>query len=326
MAFETAISLFKKDDVIILYHSYQNSKLGELPTLLHPESIKYRYEELLFKHGIPDSQVQFHWEDRNEGFTFLAAVGSFIESFFSLAPEHPHQHGSTFHAVRALPRPPDFLLMGYTGLEGRRGLSLGSSSQLAVRCLHIPCIICKCYPPSARQFVMAVDSSPNSKAGLDILLRLLRRSDHLTLLHIASPLFNPSPIIDDDRELDYIERQMLKADPSNESQQELSSSPTHKTRRYYEAILRDYGPTHSVTMELSLQSGEDVSTALAKAVNHMPGVNYIAIAPRDSSDLLRATERAGDQTRAGDEEREFHGVTESMMNMVNCSVVLCRNN
>ena len=141
-------------------------------------------------------------------------------------------------------------------------MSLGSTADMALRSVHLPCIIAKknCPKDSPRVFILAVNFSDNSKKGLDILLRLVSSRDTLQLLFIQKPETNIEKI------------GILQS--------------------YYEDQLNRYGPSDSHFIKILIDHHQTVVDTILSYVNDGHGSitpDFLALSPRAIPDRIHST-------------------------------------
>jgi nucleotide-binding universal stress UspA family protein len=144
----------------------------------------------------------------------------------------------------------DFVVMGHHGRKGPKSspTSLGSNTDLALRGLHVPCLIVKRpIPRGPRSFVMCVDDSELSRRGLDILLRLVNPRDSLLCVHFPT----------------------MDSDPAQ----------CEAMQRSYEEELEIYGPIGSSFRLVEKPMGKAITHAMVDFVNDSE-CDLFAIAPR----------------------------------------------
>jgi hypothetical protein len=290
LAYELCLSLMKKYDSLCLFHAYCETNFSHLPSSALPSVIRKRYEEKLLASSalIKPSHYSFHFEEcysrsvlrvltdlidhhTNDDKRFILPPSSKAPDFVVL--------GYTGHGqVNAGATDDD---SGDGGEESVINpplvvapMSLGRTVDAALRSIHLPCIIAKrlCVSPDAtstppstsaplvegisapRVFVLAVNSSEQSKRGLDILLRLVSARDVLELLFIQKPDVDPEKI--------------------------------HQLQCYYEDELRRYGPPESRFLKLAIGHQQSVAETIIDYVNHGYAAHrvpdFFAISPRDT--------------------------------------------
>ena len=109
---------------------------------------------------------------------------------------------------------------------------------------------------------MAVDDSPRSKRGLDILLRFTNPRDTLTLVHFT-------------RSMTY---NHALADANN------------AFKKYYDDELREMGPVDSKFIFVEVEHGADIADSIVDYANES-SADMFAIAPRATKDRSSITEK-----------------------------------
>ena len=140
-------------------------------------------------------------------------------------------------------------------MVGRKGSKdeknkLGTNALGALASLHYPCIVVKKEIPSVhRKFVFAVNLSPQSKQGLDVLLQLVNAKDSLILIHMY------------------------------EDSGEADLSYFNELKEYYKHELDTYGPADTDLRLVAKPRGVAITKAIADYVNE-EACDFFAIAPR----------------------------------------------
>lgn len=240
VALSVALNLRNKHDGLCIFHAFQEVKNPELPEEYLPNSIRQACDAMLENKVSPDER-SFHFEERYTR-TALRTLTDFLDHYkddakVALLPGG----GST----------PDFVVMGSTGRKGPKAQysTLGSTVDLALRQVHVPCVIAKKpVTPGPRNFVMCVNYSTSSKKGLDVLLQIVRPRDSLHLL--------------------FVERE--QSDPSK----------IHTIQNYYEEELALAGPVNSLFIRMPMGSHQSVQDAIVDYVNGPQCPDYVALAPR----------------------------------------------
>jgi hypothetical protein len=220
ITFHTMTHLMRKRDYIAILHSPDEDGKGS--TFDDSSGMKHHYESQLLRRGLPSSNFLFQVEPKGNLNTL-----SVLKRYMSLFNLHQKQKVSaaqtTLDSSFLYEIPPDFILLAYDSWRGQSNhpsttssatgtsgavtssstTKIPSSSDLVMRTLHIPCIICKKRFPDLNHqltnqqkiptvqslcYVMAIDDSETSLNGLEILLQLLKSTDRLVLVHIHYPL------------------------------------------------------------------------------------------------------------------------------------------
>jgi hypothetical protein len=174
-AFNIAISLRKKHDILSIFHTFKDDQSG-IPERFNSNSIKSRYEHEVEVQCLPGESAVC-WEPRHSR-SVVETTLDFVE------------------ACREANNAPHFVVFGHAGRkEGGKSHERGYFSPLSSNCssllrmLQLPCIIAKKAIPLRREkkhWVMAVDGTQYSDRGLDILLHLVGPKDQLTLFYVFS--------------------------------------------------------------------------------------------------------------------------------------------
>jgi nucleotide-binding universal stress UspA family protein len=250
LAFDNVLHMRRKIDCLILFHAFSDAKSRELPPAFRPNDIRNKYEAKLVATLTP-SKYSLHWEERGD----RSALKSLVDIINSYTDDsHPAFQPS---AVR-----PDFVVMGYAGRKGPKTspTTLGSTADLALRSLTLPCIIIK-KPPNDenRKIIMAVSASTElGQTGLDVLLRLVRPRDQLRLIFVI--------------------------------RSEQNHADVTRVSHYYEEELRKVGPVDSMFVPLTVPvSGGHVKDVLVEYVNE-EAPDFFAISPHAKPSLSSMTE------------------------------------
>jgi hypothetical protein len=228
-AFLTMLSIRRKYDNVTVFHAYKDDQ-QIFPVEYRSEEIKLKYEvELVGR--LPTRRYMMLWLERNPGQRVIDCLKSCLTKF---------KHEKSYE--------PDFIFLGGVGLKGVKPVPtvLGYNTDLALRTLHVPCIIVKtpCVTPT-KKWLMAVDGSDYSNRGLDILLQLVNHRDTLNLVYFYN---------EDDENLDSI-------------------------KHYYEHELELYGPERNSMIAIRRNHGEALTHTMADYVNDSD-CDFLALAPR----------------------------------------------
>lgn len=130
------------------------------------------------------------------------------------------------------------------------------------RQLHYPCLVVRDPLPSGRRsFIMAVNDSPRSKRGVDILLRFTNPRDTVLLVHFTTTLKYNRTLAD--------QKNLMKD--------------------YYERELHEVAPVDSRFEFVEIEHGADLAEAVVQYVNDS-NADVFAIAPRANRDRTSITE------------------------------------
>ena len=225
VAFKTTMRLWKRHDHVIIFHAINENRQNELPPMYRAGNIKQKYEGQVIERGIPSNQAVFQFEKKGAYNTFTV-----LQHYLTLFKYTWETSGIATHLQLDDPTsqymsliPPDFIIIGYTGRTIKSHpnltstnqstisdhtttttvattlLTMGSTTNITFRSLHIPCIICKKQIPYSLtssqsinhrtfsrplSYIMAIDNTIHSKNGLEILLQLIRSCDSLKLIHV----------------------------------------------------------------------------------------------------------------------------------------------
>lgn len=250
LAFKNVLHMRRKIDSLILFHAYSETRAKQLPPAFRPNEIRNKYEAQLVA-TMTSSKYTIYWEERGER-SALQALIDVLNSYTN--DSHPALQPT---AVR-----PDFVVMGYAGRKGPKTspTTLGSTADLALRSLALPCIIVK-KPPNDenRKFFMGVNTDTDlGQKGFDVLLRLLRPRDQLRLIFV------------------------VKSDHDH--------SEIARVTHYYEEVLRKEGPVDSCFVPLIVPAtGGTVKDVLVEYINE-ENPDFFAISPHAKASLSSMTE------------------------------------
>mmetsp|Transcript_4051 Transcript_4051/g.6279 ORF Transcript_4051/g.6279 Transcript_4051/m.6279 type:complete len:393 (+) Transcript_4051:121-1299(+) len=251
LAFKTVLHMRRKRDILVMFHAYCEEKVKTTLPNFKPDAIRSRYESQLIAQ-IPSSQYAFQWETRGN----RSVLGTLI----SLLKRYKLDSQKLFLPTASCP---DFVVLGYAGRKGPKSgpTTLGSTADLALRSLTVPCIIAKKPAQDGpRKYIMAVNRSPESETGLDVLMRLIYPRDSLICVHVTRRHENDT---------DTTEEQRVK--------------------QYYETQLTRFAPLDSQFITLDVPLGENSKDVLVEYVNNLDP-DYFAIAPRAKPSLSSMTE------------------------------------
>jgi hypothetical protein len=351
LAFRTCLRLMRKKDHIVIFHAFRESTMNTVLAMYQPESLRTRYNSLLIEEGISHHHVTFQFEEKGRGDT-LSTLKNFISNSTgaALRPNGISRIIDTDIFTSLIP--PDFVFLGNTGIKGRHesigttvngmvrkggsGIAVGSNSDKALRSVPLPCVICKKIVGGGVRtgplsFIMAIDESSHSRAGLDIVLQLVRRCDNLTLVHFItsdgetrrpqtrqSDLFtsSSSPVFVD--AADVIHKPDATAQSHDSGMRRPSTrarvrtggaraySDFHELKKDYMDTLAHSGPQHAKLdeIEVSVDSSQSIKESMVAYVNAR-NPDFFALAPRAQVQLT--------------------SVTEYVIANVNSSVILCKN-
>lgn len=266
MAYKLVKHMMKPSDTLTMFHAHFTDPhaISEYSA----DDIRRKYEKQLIGDISPSKRWSLEWCKRAKGETVFSAVQSYLE--------------------RETSKPPDFLVFGQTGRKGIKQAhptSLGSNADLAVRSLHIPCIIAKRHLHSEpRSYIYTANASLCSKCGFDILLQMVRSCDTLTVLYCV----------------DFTERSRFDGDTSNTPSQEQMD----EMRNYYESELYKYGPRTCSFVQSYVAENLTVARHIADYVNEKDP-DFLALAPRAKDDLSPTTDY--------------------LISHVRASIILCKN-
>jgi hypothetical protein len=266
IAYKLVKHMMKPSDTLTMFHAYKPDRhaLSEYD----PEDIKLKYKNQLIGDIQPSRRFSLEWREREKGQSVFSAVQG--------------------HLKRDPDSSPDFLVFGQTGRKGIKQdqpTSLGSNADLAVRSLHIPCIIAKKHLHSdPRHYIYTANSSLSSKCGFDILLQLVRSCDTLTVVYVV----------------DFTEVSKFNGETRNSPSQEQMD----EMRAYYDEELYKYGPRQCSFVISYVAENRSVAEHIAEYVNEK-NPDFLALAPRAKDDLSPTTDY--------------------LIGHVRASIILCKN-
>jgi nucleotide-binding universal stress UspA family protein len=267
MAYQVAMTLRKKVDNIILFHTYKidEENTEVLPYQYRPKVVRTKYESLLVS-SLPSHNYFLGFHSRPDDKTAKQAITEIIDKTSS---------GVMSPAVRLTigNNAPDFLCIGFSGRksEMENRAFMGSKADLALRTVHIPIIICKRPipltsskgdPKVGRSFVFAVALTETSRKGLDILMTILGPKDDLLIVHVK-----------ESSELDHVVQTELE-----------------KAEQFYTSELHQFGPAKSRFLALDPTSGVSSVDRLADYVNDETEADFLVIAPRAAQTVTSLSE------------------------------------
>lgn len=249
LAFKLCMNLHRKHDNVEIFHAYKESKHDSLQPEYLPGAIRSKYDHEL-RSQMSSQHFSFHMEERYSR-SALRTLQDFLDHCNDSSNPYLLPEG---HRV------PDFVILGHAGRKkihgGRHGgseTSMGSTAELALRSIHVPCIIAKrnCPPPGSptpKTFVLAVNFSECSKRGLDILLRLVGPRDTLRLVFVQRPETDPEKV-------KFIQD-------------------------YYESEMHQNAPFDSKFIRLQIDQHQTVANAILDHVNGPHTPDFLVLSPR----------------------------------------------
>lgn len=260
MAFKTIVSRRRRNDNVLVYHSFHPKSQDSKPHNHKMEAVKLQYETALIS-SIPTKHFylcidELKRTDDNREKVLFELIRHLRNQNLTTDPRiDPNLFGD--HTA------PDFLVMGYHGRKSeeileRRGI-MGASADHVVREAHIPVILMK-RPNKGekRSFVMSVDASLRAKRALTQLLVLIRPKDSLTIIHVE------------------------ESKPTSD----VITSPS-ETKAYYEKEIEDFCPVD--TKYISLVGEGSVVDLVSNKVDELDP-DYLVLAPAASRNVSSVTE------------------------------------
>jgi hypothetical protein len=252
LALEATLELRRTTDTICLFHAYDDDQQLTLPTSYQAHKIREKYEFILSQ--LMDLEFfSFDFEEK-AGRAALVVLRDLIQII-----RNSHEHTHAFNLPAHSPSSsvlPDFVVLGYIGCTHSHDPShrlLGSTADLALRTLSIPCIIAKApsnyaYITAHRSFLYAVNFSEPCRVGLQALLRLLQPTDKLRVVYLA--------------------------------RSDVPRGPRDRMTTYYSTQLSRYAPPDSSFSIIPLGNREDLCDAIVSLTNTPHKTDYLALAPR----------------------------------------------
>ena len=283
LAYQFMMSLLRSNDSVLVFHGYRSKRTGDHE--YDPEDVLRKYTQHMTASRHPTSQYELVFTERGND-----------ESIIDALQNHLGTYEYSWEALR--PRvPPDFVVLGKNktsrrllvclsisvfillfcykfyycvGQHGRlqvpmhSSTSLGSVAKLALRTVHVPCIIAKKYITTGpRKFVYFVNGSLSSKVGFEIIIQMMRSRDTFTVVHVA----NKS------------EHEETKEDDEH----------VRAIREHYEEELDKYGPRNCSFVATHIKDGQSAKERMVEYVNSNEP-DLLALAPRAKDFLSSTTE------------------------------------
>ena len=271
---------------LVLNNTLNLRKKNDFVTVFHATKDDDKVENFDFKSTVVKSKVETHliatllpkyytlcWRARHvydDGSmqSVRDAVIQLLTEYRIYKYTHSLAYSDNTNEVFTLPttKQPDFLVLGHLG---RKGLSkhnnelttLGSTADITLKSAHIPCILMKKAVTTTNKFYsIAVDNSELSKAGLDILLALVRPRDKLRVVHV----FDTNSLTDENLNI---------------------------LKDYYNNELNNFGPSDAEVVVISkINDSEDMTDLICNWVEEN-SPDYFAITPkaREGNDLSSLT-------------------------------------
>lgn len=154
VAFHATMNLRRKYDYLAMFHAFRGDSVDRTASHYRPASIKEQYECQLVT-SVPSDQYSIHMFDR-KGRDVVTTLKQALSQYSSLGDSLPDDIA------------PDFVVMGHHGRKGAKShhTALGSTSDLALRGVHIPCIVIKNrVPRGPKSYVMAVNGAEVSSVS-----------------------------------------------------------------------------------------------------------------------------------------------------------------
>jgi nucleotide-binding universal stress UspA family protein len=259
LAYRAVKHLFdERQDHIVMYHAYktaiQNQPSHVLP-LYRPENVRRKYESQLIGDFVDESMWEIVMDERGENESALDTLVKHVDRYsYAWNTKPSPEYYDYYHNV------PDFVLLGYVGRKGVKTSPtvLGSTADLALRKLHVPCIIAKATVSSGPlSFIYCVNASEKSRIGFNIFLQLIKPRDRLTILHVQ-----------------------------NGHGEEKADDNIKET---YEALMEKYGPRTCRFVSLPPPEEETVKEAIVNYINNSKA-DFVGIAPRAKLFLSEVSE------------------------------------
>lgn len=292
IAFQTMMEMKKKLDHVCLFHAYSKDHDCELPTAFQSDAVRSRYEnELITKLCLPTTKFTFYWEEKKK------------RDIRKVIMELLNNYKGVKNPMRPTRNEPNFFFCGYTGTKGSKvdNSTLGSVTDIALRSVHMPVVICKrpCASPS-RFFIIAVDGSENSRNGFEIAMALVNPKDKL---HCVTVEKNSAGSAEQKEAKSDDERGGDKDEEGDKHRDDKIMFPAD-VQHYYTTEMNSYGPANSEFISLTCASNETIAECLVKYSDTMQA-DFFAISPRARP--------------------IFTSVTEYIITTVDANIILCKN-
>lgn len=166
-AYKSAMHLRKPIDHVILYHSYTSSQNTMTPAYKMNE-VKLKYESQLIG-SLTTDKYSLCFQERPEEMSKLDALTNLSRDILNhtLSGKNIPNMGS---------HEPDFIILGYSGRrsEIENAKVMGSATDIALRKIHIPCIIAKTVcPKDSKVYVACITNNERCRTALKILFTLV---------------------------------------------------------------------------------------------------------------------------------------------------------
>lgn len=182
-AFNVAMSLRKGRDLIEILHVYDPNGESDLPSYLKSEKIHEFYSNELTSKLIPEKwKIQII---EKNGYTTRQAVNKYVNGILALEDLHNIENNN--------PRA-SFLVIGYSGRKNSKDDKtvevMGSTTDIALRNTHLPCIIVKKKPSEEKRnvFLVCVTMSEKCFEGLLMTLNIAKPRDTVIVFHVVKSL------------------------------------------------------------------------------------------------------------------------------------------
>ena len=260
MAFNTIVSRRRRNDNVLVYHSFHPKSQENKPHDFKMQAVKTRYETALLS-NVPSNHYFLCVDELKRPDDNREKVMFEMIHRLRNRTKDPRIDAALFGDHT----PPNFLVMGYHGRKSeeileRRGI-MGSSANHVVRETHIPIILMK-RPNTGenRSFVMAVDASLRAKKALTQLLPLVRPKDSLKIIH-AEEVEKPTDTA-------------------------INTSP-FDTKAYYEKEIEEFCPVN--TEYISLIGEGSATELICNKVDELDP-DYLVLAPAAVRSISSVTE------------------------------------
>lgn len=281
IAFETMMFMRKRLDHICIFHAYSKELSGQLPEEYQPTAVRSRYEaELIAKRHLPTTKFTFFFEDKKD------------RDIRQVIMELLNNYKGVKNPMRPTRNEPNFFFCGYTGTKGGKvaNSTLGSVTDIALRSVHMPVIICKSLcVTNSRYYIIAVDGSENSRNGFEIAMALMNPRDRVECINVLKCRSSRSNMDEKNQEVEEIKSRHMSISELQE---------------YYTTELNTYGPAKSEFKTLTCPDDKSIAECLVEYSNSM-NADFFCIAPR---------------TRA-----IFTSITEFVILKVEANIILCKN-
>lgn len=268
VAFITMMHMKRRLDHVCLFHVFSKEENRNLPKQYQESHIYEHYEaELIRTFRIAVSRFAFYWEERRSD-DVTTVLSNMLDDFKGKEKFNGttnSQLSSPTNGKASPKQEPNFFFCGNVGRSRAGGEDEhvpGTFTDFAVRHCHMPVVVVKnICPLSARFFIIAVDGSPLSKRGFDVVITLINPRDKLRVINVYNPLKTGSGC----------------------------EPPPEEIEEFYSNELKTIGPSDSKFKTLVKEGGVSLAEMLVEYANHNRA-DFFALSPRTRPELSAITE------------------------------------